>query len=270
MKKSVLLITILLLLLGKIISAHEYWFEPDRFFLKPYENTNVRLFLGEALKKEEELAYQLAKTYSFKLFSKSGATELKPVVSDKALPIYNFSPEKEGNYLFALERNWSYIELSPKEFENYLREDGMEYIIDERKKLGESQNTGRERYSRFIKTLFQVGDKRDETFKQNANLKLEIIPLENPYEKRVGEKIKFQILFNNKPLINKTVFADNRNVEQITKQKMITDKNGIVEFELDNSGIWLVRLVYMQRCEEKNCGETDWESFWGAFSFGKK
>ena len=37
--------------------------------------------------------------------------------------------------------------------------------------------------------------------------------------------------------------------------------------KLDRKGVWLVRLVFMQRCKT-DCGEADWESFWGSFSFG--
>ena len=35
------------------------------------------------------------------------------------------------------------------------------------------------------------------------------------------------------------------------------------------AGLWLVRLVYMQRCPA-DCGAADWESYWGAFSFGAR
>jgi hypothetical protein len=36
---------------------------------------------------------------------------------------------------------------------------------------------------------------------------------------------------------------------------------------LDHSGEWLIRLVHMRRCAA-DCAEIDWESFWGAYSFG--
>lgn len=238
-------------------------------FLAPNEKTVVHLFVGEGLKNDEERAFQFAKTNSFQLFSLENKLDLKISIKDEALPIYNFSAEKSGSYLFAMERNWSYIKLGAKEFEDYLREDGMEYIIAEREKLGESAKEGSERYSRFIKGLLQVGDKRDATFKKIANLKLEILPLENPYSKKVGDNLKFQVLFDGKPLTDKTLFADNRDGEQISKQKLKTDKNGKFSVKLDRKGVWLMRLVFMQRCKI-DCAEADWESFWGAFSFGVK
>ena len=165
-----------------------------------------------------------------------------------------------------MERNWSYIKLEPQKFEDYLREDGIEYISAERAKLGETAKEGRERYSRFIKSLMQVGDKQNDNYKKQTGLKLEITPLENPYSKRVGDKLKFQITFDGKPLADRTIFAENRNSE---KQRMKTDRNGKITVKLDRSGLWLVRLVTMRRCAA-DCDEADWESFWGAFSFGVK
>ena len=171
--------------------------------------------------------------------------------------------------MLALERNWSYIKLEPQKFEDYLREDGMDYIIDERKRLDETNKEGRERYSRFIKTLLQVGNKTDVTYKKVVGLKHEIVPLENPYTKKVGDSLKFQILFDGKPLVNRAVFADNRLGDKISNQKLTTDKNGRITVKINQSGLWLIRLVVMQRCKI-DCAEADWESFWSAFSFGVK
>ncbi len=98
---------------------------------------------------------------------------------------------------------------------------------------------------------------------------MEIVPLENPYTKKKGDDLKFQIFFDRKPLVDKIVFADNKEGGKISNQKLKTDKNGTFAVKLDDKGVWLVRLVYMQRCEA-DCAEADWESFWGAFSFGVK
>lgn len=268
MKSKLLSAVICAVLLSANAFAHEYWFEPETFFPATGQKTVVHLYAGDGLVKDrEERPFQLAKTTMFQLFSASAQPlNLKTSLVDEALPIYNFSADRAGNYLLAMERNWSYIKLEPQKFEDYLREDGMEYIIAERERLGERAKEGRERYSRFIKSLLQVGDKRDETYKNRVGLKLELTPLENPYAKKVGDKLTFQVLFDGKPLAGKTAFADNRNG---ATQKMTTDREGKITMNIDRSGLWLVRLVFMQRCMT-DCNEADWESFWGAYSFGMK
>lgn len=268
MKTRLLSTIICALLLSVNVCAHEYWFEPETFFPAQGQISVVHLYVGDGLIKDrEERPFQLAKTPMFQLFSASPqALNLRTSLSDGALPVYKFSAGRAGNYLLAMERNWSSLKLEPQKFEDYLREDGLDYIIAERAKLGESGKEGRERYSRFIKALMQVGDKRDETYKRVLGLKLEITPLENPYSKEIGDELKFQVLFDGKPLAGKTVFADNRDA---ATQRMTTDREGKVSMKITRNGLWLVRLVNMQRCT-KDCAEADWESFWGAYSFGVK
>ena len=263
-------LSVLIVLAASISAfAHEYWFETDNFFLKLNERSQIRLFVGEALKRDEEKPYQASKTISFDMFAADGKFDMRSLVEDETTPFLKFSSDHQGTFLLFLERNWSYIKLDAAKFENYLREDGMDYIIDERKRLGESNKAGSERYSRFIKTLLQVGDNRTGSAKTRVGSKLEIVPLENPYSKKSGDNLKLQIYFGGVPLKEKAVFADNRDGEEYSTQKLTTDKDGKITVKLDRKGLWLIRLVYMQRCA-KNCNEADWESFWGALSFGLK
>lgn len=267
MKIKILFALFLAFLFAPNIFAHEYWFEPETFFPAPRQKTAVHLYVGDGLIKDrEERPFQFLMTPVFNLFSIEQNRDLKTSLADGAVPIYSFSADKPGNYLLAMERNWSFIKIEPQKFEDYLREDKIEYIIAEREKLGERQKEGRERYSRYIKSLLQVGDQRDDIYKKKLGMKLEIIPLENPYSKKISDNLKFQVFFDGKPLVGRTVFADNRNS---AAQKIITDKNGIIVMKIDKDGLWLVRLVFMQRCKT-DCGDADWESFWGAFSFGVK
>lgn len=257
----------LLLTLSITAFAHEYWLEPDNFFPAVGQKIDLKMFVGEALKMEEERPYQAEKTVLFRHFFGKASAPVKSNV-DNSMPFYSYTHGGEaGNHMFAVERNWSYITIEPAQFEEYLREDGMEYIIAERAKLGEASKDGRERYSRFLKTLLQVGDKRDNTYRMKSGLRLDIMPLENPYVKKIGDSMSFQVTFDGKPLAGRTVFADNREGESISTVKLLTDANGKVSVKLERKGTWLIRLVFMQRCQS-DCKEADWESFWGAFSFG--
>ena len=76
------------------------------------------------------------------------------------------------------------------------------------------------------------------------------------------------VLFEGKPLRGAQVAAYNRNGNDTKTQEARTDDKGRVQFMLDRSGLWLIRLVHMQRC--KNVRGFDWESFWAAYSFQLK
>ena len=203
------------------------------------------------------------------MYSPFGQFDMRTMAEDGKSPIVNFASNKPGTYSIVIERDWSYIKIDAPKFEDYLRDEGMDYIVAERKRLSESAREGRERYSRFIKTMIQVGDSLTGNAKTRIGSKLEIVPLDNPYKKRVGGTLSFEVWFDGRPLADYAVFADNRDGDSITTQKLKTDKSGTAEVKLDRKGIWLIRVVRMQRCENR-CGEADWESFWGALSFGVK
>lgn len=265
-KIRLLVLIIFALLFSSTASAHEYWLEPETFHLKPNEKTAVHLYVGDGLTKDrEERPFQSAKTTRFDVFSIGKTLDLKTSLKDEVMPVCDFSAARTGEYLLTMERRWSFIKIESAKFEDYLREEGMEYIIGERAKLNENQKEGRERYSRFIKSLVQVGDKRDETYKKIAGLKLEIVPQENPYSKKIGDSLKFQVLFDGKPIAGRKIFADNRDG---ATQELTTDKNGKAAMKIERKGLWLVRVVNMRRCAAADCGEADWESFWSAFTFG--
>ncbi len=248
-------------------AAHEYWFEADNFVVKLHQSTAVRLFSGEALNREKELPFQPSRTRSFDIYSLAGKFDTRTMAETDATPMLIFSSDLAGTYMLSMERDWAYITLPADKFEAYLRDEGMGYIADERKRIGETEKPGRERYSRYLKSLLQVGENITGNIKTRIGTKLEIVPLDNPYSKKFGGTSTFQFWFDSRPLDGYTVFVDNREGDKITTQKLTTDKDGKVAVKLDRRGIWLVRVVYMQRCP-RNCGESDWESFWGALTFG--
>ena len=257
----------LFLLISTSGASHECWLEPNTFFLKSRESVPIRLYVGDGLRKDlEEIPYQADRTTTFRQINVANEIDIERVINNGARPILTFSSTSVGNPMLVMERNWSYVELDAKKFEDYVEEVGMHYIIEERLKRGETLTPGRERYRRSIKTLLQVGDKRDDTYNKVTGVKLEIIPLSNPYAKKNGGHLVFQAFFNGKPLANKIAFAENRTS---TTQSMVTDAEGKFSMKIDRAGLWLVRLVYMQRCTE-DCGTADWESYWGTYTFGVK
>ena len=54
----------------------------------------------------------------------------------------------------------------------------------------------------------------------------------------------------------------------LTRLSATTDTRGVVRFKLAQSGMWLVRAVYLRPC--KGCKDVDWESFWAAYSFARE
>lgn len=248
--------------------AHDYWIEPNKFILSKSETLILHLYVGDKLNKEIEREFQKHMTPKFELFTDSVSLNLIDEVKDKQLPILTKKIEFEGLALISMERDWSYIELKPHEFSEYLKHEELQDIEKLWKKLP-ARNVERERYKRpSIKALIRVGDKMaGEVYKKILGQQLEIILLNNPYKIKTGDELKAQVLFEGKPFANKVVMAFHRDKSsgKVSEYKVKTNKNGIARFKIENPGMWLIRLVHLRECRE--CKDLDWESFWASYSF---
>ncbi len=259
----------LLLLLTVPVFAHDYWLKPEAFFAQIGASLRVRLYVGDDFKIEEERPLQKERTVRFEMFSATREPEdLLAEGQNNQTPVTQLQFKSEGNYLIAMERKAQLITLDAKKFTAYLAEEGLNSIIAQRHQANESDKQGRERYSRYLKSLVQIGGRHDDSYRRVLNQRLEIIPQSNPYGLQRGNNFKVRVFFEGKPLAGAKVFAYNRHNEAIHTQAAQTSKDGMAMFKLDEAGEWLVRLVHMRRCA--NCADADWESFWGAYSFGMK
>ncbi len=258
-------LTVILLLVSTSFpaSAHDYWFEPETFFAARGANVAVRMNMGANLEIETERPLQILRTVAFQMYARSSVQNLIPVSRDGQMPVVVIAPPRAGNYLLAMERNPAFLQLEAAQFTDYLREENLDSIIRLRAETNESERTGRERYRRYLKTLLQIGDRHDSTFLRRIGHKLEIVPLQNPYRLRTGDTLAVRVFFDNRPLAGARVFALNRD----ERLEATTSADGTARFRLGRGGLWLVRLVHMRRCAD-DCAEVEWESFWGALTFG--
>lgn len=247
------------------VSAHDYWLEPDKFFIEQPSSKIIalRLHLGDSFTSEVERPMQRERAVSFDLFSRRNQSSLLSNVPDGTMPVANLSFEQAGTYLVKLERTPARNALDSEKFTNYLREEGLNDIIALRQKAGETAKEGREQYRRYLKTLIQVGTRFDDFHDKPTGFKLEITLKCNPYRMRAGDKLPVRVMFDGAPLAGVQVAAYNRRLKPLTAK---TNARGEATFALTRSGAWLVRLVYMRRCV--NCDDGfEWESFWGSYSF---
>lgn len=246
-----------------IAVAHDYWLKPQKFILSKDDTLTVHLYVGDKLNIEFEREFQSQMTERFEIITSDTFINLLPRLSDKIVPVLKGKFNLSGLALIAMDRGWAYIDLSRKDFEEYLKHEGIDDI---KLSSADTKKVERERYRRYIKSLISFdGSVEGEVYKKVLNQRLEIILLKNPFLLKVGDVIEAKVLFEGKPLVNKTVMLYSLWSDKVTEQKVKTDKNGIAKFRIKNPGFHLVRLVYLRKCE--NCDNLDWESFWASFSF---
>lgn len=262
MKRAVVIVAILIG--AGLASAHEFWLQPKKFRYKPGEEIKIDLMVGEGYTGEfwDLSRHKVEKLQLHRLSGVRDLTkEVKPTSGNNIL----FKADFGGTYLFALQSNDAYIELEGKEFNAYLKEDGLDYMLDERTKAGTLDKKSTEFYTRFAKLLMQTGDRPDDTYKKVLGLRYEIIPEQNPYALKVGDYLQCKVLYQGKPAAFAMVKVWNRVNDNTFLQNLYTEKDGTVRFPINAAGPWMVSSVQMIHAEKPG---AEYHSLWASLVFG--
>lgn len=258
-------LVLMILLAPPAASSHEFWMVPGNFVLPPGGKTSLTVASGEDFR-GAKVSFSAPVVASLRHYSLGNVTDLRPRIPANAelreLPLVFAQP---GTHLIAFDTNPSSILLSAEKFQAYLRDEGLEFIAKKREAAGTAATAGRERFRRNIKTLIQVGGQTDATYKLRTGQRLEIVPLVNPFTKRAGDEMGFQVLFDGKPLSGALIQAWHKQGGQTSIVKAKTDARGRVGVALALPGVWMVSVVHM--VPARNTPDYDWDSYWGNLTF---
>ena len=183
----------------------------------------------------------------------------------------DFKTGEPGTYVVGVSTGERMIELSAEDFNEYLRHDGVLDVLAAREKEGILQQPARERYSKHVKTILQVGEVPTETYLQLLAYPIEIVPQTNPADLQVGDTLKVLVLAEGQPLAGQLVYAsyegfrghdDGGGHQEAVKTK--THDHGVAEIDISHSGRWYVRLIRMVPVDEAG---ADYESNWATLTF---
>lgn len=263
MKK--LYISFSLILISSLLAvAHEFWLEPQKFLLKVGERLHLKVFVGENFT-GEDLDYTKFKVNKFTHYSPDAETNTSGSINEQKMNDF-LKFDKEGNHLLALNNTNKHIELEAKEFNEYLKEEGLDNVLKWRKENNALDKKGREMYQRCVKTLLKVGDSTNEVYSKNTGMRLELISLQNPYT--ASQSLTFQVLFDNTPVENALLLVWQKGVEKPNVRRFRTDATGKASFSFNPKGVFMISTVHM--VPYTNPAEADWQSYWGSYTFGFK
>ena len=270
-KKTLLTVAALVLLVGSLY-AHDMFLKLSTYFLVPHTETSIALYNGTFDKSENVITRDRMLDVSI---VGPGEAVTHPDTSqwwEKENTTYlNFKTGDPGTYVLGVSTASRIIDLSAEDFNTYLEHDGGLDVLEARKQNGKLGDKARERYSKHVKAVYQVGDKRTDAYQHRLDYPIEIVPLTNPYELGKGDTFSALVLRAGKPVTGQLVYASyagfhsrddtGSHVEAI---KTRTDDKGEVRFELTTDGRWYVRLIHMVESEEDG---VDYESNWATLTF---
>jgi hypothetical protein len=249
--------------------AHEFWLMPRSFAVPLSQPFQLELRVGAGWP-GESLGRNPAYIERFTLIG-AGGSERRVGGQPGGDPAGVVMAKTLGSAWAVFRSKHSAITLEAEKFESYLREEGLENIIEARRLNGTSAAQAREMYSRCAKSLLQVGSTGKTPIaqlKRNTGLTLELIPQTDPQQMRGGGAFTVQLFYLNKPLRGALVKAlpqtlvDGVSAAQITGR---TDDQGRVTLPLSHGGVWLINAVHMVAAAPQL--NADWESVWSSLTF---
>lgn len=260
---SLLFVFVLALSWADPAEAHDYWMQADiTTAVQVGADLDVRMWLGDKLSRGEEEEHRPKKVRSFVHVTAAGTVNLKGRTRKGATPVMALQNLSAGGHMVALTRSSSHITLPGWKFSTYLLTEEFEDVVSARKASGATWSAGKERYTRYLKTLIQVGKATDSVFGTVLGQKYEIILLADPMSLSAGQSLPVRVEFDGQPASGVRVVA--RSIEHQDSEGR-TDSSGVVKLPLSGRGEWLVRSVQMRPCS--GCEKADWESFWASYHF---
>jgi uncharacterized GH25 family protein len=242
--------------------AHDFWIEPTTFRPEVGSRVGLALRVGQGFR-GDPVPRMNERIVKFVTVSASGAESNVSGVPGRD-PAGAAAIPAPGFVLAGYRSNPSSLELPADKFEAYLKEEGLEAIIETRARRGESQKPSKEIYSRCAKALLDAGGAGAGGFDRALKFRLELVPEKSPKRIGNGGSLPVQLLFEEKPLAGALVVALNRDDPE-KRVAARTDEAGRVLLPLSRSGVWLVKAVHMVPAPAES--GADWESLWASLTF---
>lgn len=266
MRRTLFIGLLMLILMILPVLAHDLFLKPDRFFAKANENLLISLMNGTFQKSEAAVAF--ARLTDVSVVAPSGA-RTNPKEADftknETTAFLNFKPTEAGNYVIGLSTAWRENALVAKEFNEYLTLEGIPDVLENRKRDKELEKDAHYRYSKYVKTILQIGDKQTDSYKTALGYAVEMIPQQNPYRLKKGATIEILCLKDGKPLVGQTVLTGRELDGKLAAEKALrSDSKGIIKIKLDSSGKWYAKFINMVKIDDPN---LNYESKWATLTF---
>jgi uncharacterized GH25 family protein len=255
---------ILALAFASPIFAHDLYLMPDHFVTKSGVALRVVFQNGDEFPKASSPT-RPDRLRNTRLLSKAGTADFEQIAGEATQTTANVTAPGPGLAILTANTIPNFIELDPAKFKSYLEHENLTNALEWREKHGETGKPGRERYSKYVKSLIRV-ERADGYFKETTGLAIEIVPEADPYSLHPGAALPVQVLFRGKPAVDiavESAWLENGKAKMETIGR--TDADGRIRIPVKASGAHRLHAIVMERCVDPKA--ADWESFWASLTF---
>lgn len=260
-----LMLTLMVFFCAAPTSAHEFWLQAQPFNPPANSGSELSIHVGEYFE-GEQLPFTSAYIVRLRQYACGKEQDLiSQVPAGVAVGQFKLQLNCAGTHLIALDSHPSLITLPADKFSAYLHDEGLDDIIKRREAMGDAAKPGRERFRRTIKTLVAINATNKASVSTQTAQRLQIVPAPGALTQAPGATMRFQVLYEGKPLANRLVKAWYKRDGQTLLIRARSGSGGQVAFNFPYAGFWMLSVVHMVAATET--AEADWDSFWGNLTF---
>jgi uncharacterized GH25 family protein len=258
------------LLTAMPVLAHEMFLKAKEYMVAPASDQVVRLINGTFDKSENSISRDRMADVSIAANGRVTNPPEGAWFDDSNSSYLRYRAGESGTYAIGVSTHSSMIELSRDDFIAYLRHDGILDTLATFENDNELREV-RERYSKHVRAVVQVGAERSTDYSKLLGYPAEILLEQNPYDLRMGDELSFRVLFNGEPVANQIVRVSYEGFHghdasggHSNAYNLRTDEDGRARFSLNNAALWYIALIHMEKIDD---GEVDYESNWATVTF---
>jgi uncharacterized GH25 family protein len=270
-RSAAMLLGLLMCARAPMATAHDFWVQPDEYWIGPDALTPMTLQVGHGPFRQRSpiLARRITR---FQAITPKGTVvdlheqlRLGEPAEDGAFRLKN-----PGAYLLVLQTdNQAQTHLPSIRFNDYLKVEGLTPALEQRAILRQMDADGSERYSRCAKAIVQVGPPgagSQGQVSKPVGLPLEIVPEANPYSLPRSATLPVRVIYAGHPLMGALVKLTDLKNDASPFEVHLTDRDGRASFAMPNSGTWLLNVIWTKALPHSE--ETDFETIFSSLSFG--
>jgi hypothetical protein len=271
--------------------AHDFFLVPSVPVAAPGAQVSVAMHVSDVFP-GAPTPWRVGRTPEFFIVDRDGRRDLgrTPIAGDPA--VARVALRAPGTSVVALVTDATYIEIEPAHFEEYLRHEGHEDIVTRRAGSGDAARPGRERYTRYVKTLIRARPPAASPAERapegrapadrassrpasppspvlaSVGLKIEIVPETDPAGARPGGALGARVLFDGRPYAGGYLCATHAGYSREHDAYAWCgrlDGEGRTRVPIRAAGWQILRITRM--LPRRDDPKADWESFWAALTF---
>lgn len=266
--RSIALTAALSVATAGVLAAHDMFLRPDRYFVSENTTILVRLLNGTFTRSENAITRD--RLLDVAIVSPTGRAKLDTaqwsVIGDTST--FTFKAGASGTYVLGTSTMPRVLAMAGAEFNAYLKDDGIPDELAARRRDGRLDEGSRERYHKHVKALVQVGPTPTATYATVLGYPVEIVPLRNPYELKVGSTLEVRLLADGTPITGQFVQFGGRTASnaRVPQRNVRSNAAGVARIPIDRRGTYYIKFIRMERLSGD--AEANYESRWTTLTFG--